>query len=128
MFPTGVTLTAYSFEGCNFTSGGIAGFVDGNASMSVSDMATGDNVIAVGSYNSRYSWGALDKQFYQYSETDYPLLEPSSFSSYGCWPTAPPSLMCRLPAPGCLPPSAATTQWATRAPIMVPESSLTSQA
>lgn len=81
--PDGVTLTAYSFEGCNFTSGGIAGFVDGNASMSVSDMATGDNVIAVGSYNSRYSWGALDKQFYQYSETDYPLLEPSSFSSYG---------------------------------------------
>jgi hypothetical protein len=65
-----------------FTSYGIDGWTDGSTNGSINSMACGDNVVVVGSYNTRDSWGSLSGIEYGYDEHYYPG-EISSFSSYG---------------------------------------------
>jgi hypothetical protein len=68
--------------GLTFTSNGIDGWSDGSCNGSINSMACGDNVIVVGSYNTRDTWGCLDGIVRGY-ETYYLPDEISSFSSYG---------------------------------------------
>lgn len=65
-----------------FTSYGIEGWIDGSRNGSISSMACGDNVVVVGSYNTRDSWGSLDGVERGYDEYYIPGTI-SDFSSYG---------------------------------------------
>ena len=60
----------------------VAGWDDGMLNGSISDMATGNSTLVVGSYDTRKQWGALDGYAYQ---TSYNINdgEISEFSSYG---------------------------------------------
>ncbi len=69
-----------------FTDGGIPGLEAGSPDLSISDLATGDNILTVGAFNTRDSWPALDKALYGYKNTSYPELHPSDYSSYGILP------------------------------------------
>lgn len=51
--------------------------------MSISDMATGKNIVTIGSYNTRDYWPTLDGNFHGYNEGVFPIGEPSYYSSYG---------------------------------------------
>ncbi|MDE6588275.1 MAG: S8 family serine peptidase [Paramuribaculum sp.] len=79
----GRRMQAFTSSKYQFTSGGVKDYIDGTPDLSISDMATGDNIISVGSYNSRYMWPCLGKYFLGYSADAFPIKEPSSFSSYG---------------------------------------------
>ncbi len=68
--------------GIDFTSNGVDGWTDGSCNGSISSMACGENIVVVGSYNTRDDWGALDGVVYGYDSYYYPE-EISSFSSYG---------------------------------------------
>lgn len=97
----GVTITGYTSSGATFTNEGVTGFTDGCADMSISDMATGKNVISVGSYNSSRLFPALEeKAFYGYDEKTMPELVPSDFTSYGLYPDG--STLPHVSAPGAL--------------------------
>ena len=65
-----------------FTSLDQAGWEEGSADGSVSDMATAKNVIVVGSYNCRETWPSIDGYLYSYQGM-YPEGKISDFSSYG---------------------------------------------
>ncbi|MGM9802574.1 MAG: S8 family peptidase [Muribaculaceae bacterium] len=65
-----------------FSNNDITGFDDGMNNGSISDLATGNSTIAVGSYNSASSWGALDGLVYR-STYENPVNEVTAFSSYG---------------------------------------------
>ncbi len=61
----------------------IAGWSNGSQNGSISDMACGKNVLVVGAYNSKESWGAMDGGRYNYGTNAFPEGEVSAFSSYG---------------------------------------------
>jgi hypothetical protein len=65
-----------------FSSYDIKGWTDGSQNGSISSMACGDNVVVVGSYNTRDSWGSLDGIERGYSDI-YEPGEISDFSSFG---------------------------------------------
>lgn len=65
-----------------FDSYGKAGWENGTADGSISDMAVSDNVIVVGSYNTRDQWGCLDGGKSDYG-VPFPVGDITSFSSYG---------------------------------------------
>jgi subtilisin family serine protease len=65
-----------------FTSYGIDGWTDGSQNGSISSMACGDNVVVVGSYNTRDSWGCLDGVERGYDDYYLPGTI-SNYSSYG---------------------------------------------
>lgn len=67
-----------SFDSYNFS-----GWDNGSTNGTINDLATGDNIIIVGSYNTREKWWSLDKVSYTYGQNSYPLGEVSSYSSYG---------------------------------------------
>lgn len=60
----------------------ISGWDKGSTNGSISDMACGNNVVVVGSYNTRDEWASLDKKSYGYQGTFKPG-KVSAFSSYG---------------------------------------------
>lgn len=66
----------------SITNFGLAGYDDGMYNGSISDMATGNSILVVGSYDTRRDWAALDGALYHSS---YELTEGniSTFSSYG---------------------------------------------
>ena len=64
-----------------FDNYALEGWDEGTCNGSISDMACGDDVIVVGSYNTRQKWVSLDAKAYQYS--GYTEGEVSNFSSYG---------------------------------------------
>lgn len=64
-------------------SEGIAGFDDGSCNGSISDMAVGDNVIVVGSYNTRKEWGTLAGEKMWYEGAGFEVGGISGFSSFG---------------------------------------------
>lgn len=64
------------------SNGGVRGWDDGMTNGSISDLATGNNTLVVGSYNTSDSWSALDGQLYR-PAADVTNGEISSFSSYG---------------------------------------------
>lgn len=80
----GVTVMGFTNTKCLFTDSGMEGYIGGTPEMSISDMATGSNIITVGSFNSRNMYPAIgDKMFYGWEEKTVPLYEPTYFSSYG---------------------------------------------
>ncbi len=66
------------FTNNRYVSGSLAGSPKG----SISDPAAADNVISVGSYNTRLTWATLDG-LYGYYPPSYTMGNISSFSSYG---------------------------------------------
>lgn len=58
------------------------GWSNGSTNGSISDMACANNILSVGSYNTRNAWVSLDGQAYGYPG-QYNPGEISSFSSYG---------------------------------------------
>lgn len=57
-----------------------SGYTAGTPNQSINGMACGDNVIAVGAYTTRSTWGDLDSYYASFSETTG---AHSSFSSFG---------------------------------------------
>lgn len=66
----------------SITNFGLDGYDDGMCNGSISDMATGNSILVVGSYDTRSDWAAVDGGLYH---SEYELTEGniSSFSSYG---------------------------------------------
>lgn len=58
------------------------GFVDGSTDGTISDVATGKNIISVGSYNVRDAWASNDSYIYSYDGL-FNNNEVSPFSSWG---------------------------------------------
>ena len=61
-------------------------FDDGSCDGSISDLAVGDNVLCVGSYNTRQSWVCLDGGVSSYPGDGYVEGGISGFSSFGTMP------------------------------------------
>lgn len=59
----------------------IAGYDDGMCNGSISDMACANNILVVGSYNTRDDWFSIDG--YEYGLNAYKIGHVSPFSSYG---------------------------------------------
>ena len=59
-----------------------AGWQNGTSDGTISDMACGDGILVVGSYNSRTDFASLDGKSYTYGE-EMPEGKVSSFTSYG---------------------------------------------
>ena len=64
------------------TDDGQAGWQMGSSDGTISDMACGDGILVVGSYNSRQNFASLDGKSYTYGE-EMPEGKVSSFTSYG---------------------------------------------
>ena len=78
--------TAYT----RFTSANLPGWVDGTADFSINAMACAEDVVAIGSYNTRDRWGSTNKGVYGYFADNkgnimegYEVGNVSPFSSYG---------------------------------------------
>lgn len=65
-----------------FTSYNVEGYINGTPDFSINDMACGENVIAVGSWNGSVKWPTLAGMM-DYSNQGYRNGNVSSFSSYG---------------------------------------------
>lgn len=73
----------YGTTSLSFTSNGYAGWDNGSAENSINDACTAANVVSVGSFTTRRTWGALSNGPYQYSNSDMAVGKISPFSSYG---------------------------------------------
>lgn len=60
----------------------VEGWDDGMRNGSISDMATGQSTLVVGSYNTSEGWGGLDGYAYR-ADADIPTGDITYFSSYG---------------------------------------------
>ncbi len=80
----GQTIYCYG-DGLNtwMDSYGVEGFDDGSTDGSISDMAMAENVIVVGSYNTRNTWPCLDGGLSRYEGDGFLPGHVSGFSSYG---------------------------------------------
>lgn len=67
----------------SFDSYGVDGFDDGSRNGTISDMAVGYNILAVGSYNTRQEWITLDGGRPSYPGDDFRPGYVSGFSSFG---------------------------------------------
>ena len=65
-----------------FSDYGQSGWDTGSTNGTISDMACGDNVLVVGSYNTRDDWASINGKAYSYSGT-FKAGKISGFSSYG---------------------------------------------
>lgn len=83
---TGQTLLTTCREGV-LTDNGIAGFDNGTPDETINDMATGNGVICIGSYNTRLKWPVFGnnspQNLYYSGYTDDDLNDVSDFSSCG---------------------------------------------
>lgn len=115
----GVSMTVFSPPGMSLGNGDMAGFTAGSPVNSANDMACGDNVLAVGSYNSRNSWPVYMGTFrylggYQaYADTYYPVGGMSPFTSYGVQVNG--KSVPTFCAPGCMIVSSISTPYFNRA-------------
>ncbi|MDE6801637.1 MAG: S8 family serine peptidase, partial [Muribaculaceae bacterium] len=64
----------------SFTRNGVAGYEDGTTDGTISGLACGSNIVAVGSYNSRITWGTF-AGYGRYSGYRVDAISP--FSSFG---------------------------------------------
>lgn len=80
----GQTIYCYG-DGLNtwMDSYGVEGFDDGTTDGTISDMAMAENVIVVGSYNTRNTWPCLDGGISRYEGDGFRPGHVSGFSSYG---------------------------------------------
>ena len=77
-----VYVYGYGNLSTSFSSNGIGGYVDGTTDGTISGLACGSNIIAVGSYTTRTLWGTFDGA-YRYTGTGMSVGEVSAFSSFG---------------------------------------------
>jgi len=66
----------------SLSNAGVEGWDDGMRNGSISDLASGNNILVVGSYNTSEGWGGLDSYVYK-AAADIPTGEITYFSSYG---------------------------------------------
>ncbi|MDE5634906.1 MAG: S8 family serine peptidase, partial [Muribaculaceae bacterium] len=66
-----------------FSSGNLSGYTEGSTDGSISGTACGENVIAVGSYNSRITWPMSQEGYYYEFKGGYNVDDVSPFSSFG---------------------------------------------
>lgn len=66
-----------------FSNYGMSGYQDGSCNGSISDMACGDNVIVVGSYNTKNYVVPMNEQLMGYQGETYMPGKVSPFTSYG---------------------------------------------
>lgn len=92
-----------------FGDRGKAGYTAGSPAESVSSMACGENVIVVGSYNSRNEYPVLKGAVMGFSNDAYPIDGVSSFTSYGT--TFSGKKLPELCAPGMTVISSVSTPW-----------------
>lgn len=92
-----------------FGNRGLAGYVAGSPAESISSMAGGENVIVVGSYNSRNTFPVLQGTIMGFDEQAYPVDGVSSFTSYGT--TFSGKKLPELCAPGMTVISSVSTPW-----------------
>lgn len=78
----GVKVSGFCSSALEFNGRGIAGYQSGSAINSANGMACGENVIVIGSYNTRDKIPTMSGSFQQ----GYPLGDTSPFSSYGVEP------------------------------------------
>ena len=57
--------------------------LNGSTNGTINDLATGENVIVVGAYNTREHWCSLDRYSYTYGQGKYPEGQVASYSSFG---------------------------------------------
>ncbi len=85
---SGQTVYVFGDSGTQFsnkytaTVGLLSGYTPGSASNSINDACCAENILSVGSYNTRAVWGRLDGAVYGYNPT-ITIGNISSFSSYG---------------------------------------------
>ena len=77
--------TAYIYGGTNvtFSKNNLTGYSNGSPANSINDAVCGDNIISVGSYNSRTTWGTFSSNGAYYYPSGSALGAISTFSSYG---------------------------------------------
>ena len=83
--------TVYVYGGTNVvfsnkysaSAGLLSGYTNGSPSNSINDGACAENVISVGAYTTRTTWGRLNGDVYRYTSSDYSVGSISPFSSYG---------------------------------------------
>lgn len=92
-----------------FGNRGLAGYVAGSPAESISSMACGENVIVVGSYNSRNTFPVLKGAIMGFDEQAYPVDGVSWFTSYGT--TFSGKKLPELCAPGMTVISSVSTPW-----------------
>lgn len=62
----------------------ISGWTDGNADMSINSMACSESTLVVGAWNTRTTWPAIGRYYYQYEDlTGLTPNEIAGYSSYG---------------------------------------------
>ncbi|MDE5720176.1 MAG: S8 family peptidase, partial [Paramuribaculum sp.] len=93
-----------------FGNRGLDGYVSGSPAQSVSSMACGENVIVVGSYNSRNTFPVLKGALMGFNDQAWPVDGVSSFTSYGT--TFAGKKLPELCAPGMTVISSVSTPWA----------------
>lgn len=62
---------------------GVQGWQNGSADGTISDMATGKEVLVVGSYNTADCWGSISDGYTYFPGYSVPLNEVTAFSSWG---------------------------------------------
>lgn len=68
----------------SFTSNNRSGWTDGSCAGTINSLACADNVISIGSYNTRTTWGVIDVVgAYSYTGSTNVVGEISDFSSWG---------------------------------------------
>ncbi|MDE6757551.1 MAG: S8 family peptidase [Muribaculaceae bacterium] len=77
----------------------IDGWTAGSPDGSINDMACGDNIIAIGSFNTRKSWPLITGTVRRYTGSGYDEGKISGFSSYGTMRDG--STLPDVAAPGC---------------------------
>lgn len=75
------------------------GWAVGSPDGSINDMACGENVIAIGSFNTRKSWPLINGSTRRYSGSGYDEGKISGFSSYGTMSDG--TTLPDVAAPGC---------------------------
>lgn len=80
----GQVITCYG-DGLNtwMDNYGVEGFDDGSTDGTISDMAVAENIVVVGSYNTRNTWPCLDGGTSRYDGEGFMTGKVSGFSSYG---------------------------------------------
>ncbi|MCM1347997.1 MAG: S8 family peptidase [Firmicutes bacterium] len=76
----------YGNSATAFANNSLVGWTAGSADNSINDACTAKNIISVGSYNTRNTWGVLQNNeayAYQYSGTGFTVGSISPFSGYG---------------------------------------------
>lgn len=80
----GQRIDCYSDGLCTYIDNlGVAGFDDGSRNGSISDMAVADNILVVGSFNTRQQWECLNGQVSAYPGEGFAPGSVTEFSSFG---------------------------------------------